>query len=359
MRGRDRRPEAELAFRHPQRIARHARLEAGAVRAPLHQTVEVLAHGLDELGRGRPSEGRRRPIRRVGPGGGGRRRAQEGEEVPLALADAPADGGQLDRAGGATEVRRGLQGADGGPLHRGVHLPPVDAFGCDGVAAGVAIGGQQFGQRAEPADLALAAEAPGGGAQPADVLGGVAHVGELPVEDAAQPIGSNQEVADPVVAVHGHPRPVGRPTSRQPAQAELERRPHLAQSIEERQGVTQWVRRRQPFEGRRIDGVDGGQRAAGLAGQGLARRRPFLVAQDLARDGLALQALHHHPVGPELVALAERDDCGHRHAGCRRGTEQRTLQARPALLGGAAVHLQDERARPAAGGQEVEGAGDA
>ena len=59
-----------------QRVARHARLEAGAALAALHDAVEVLAHRLDELGRGRPAEGRRRSVRR------GRARRSAGGGVP-------------------------------------------------------------------------------------------------------------------------------------------------------------------------------------------------------------------------------------------------------------------------------------
>ena len=227
------------------------------------------------------------------------------------------------------------------------------------LAARGGVGGQQLVQRTETADLARAAEAPGGGAQPADVLGRVARVRQLPVEHAAQPVRPDQEVAHPVVAVHGDAGPVGRAVRGQPAHAELEGGAHLAQRIEERQGVAQRVGRRQPGDGARVDRVDGGQRVAGLRGEGASGPGPLAVAQDLARDRLALQALHHQPAGAEVVALAERDDARHRHAGRARRPQQRPLHADPAGLGAdATVHLQDERARGAAGPLELEGAGD-
>ena len=52
--------EAELTLGDRQRVARHARLEAGAALAAFHHLVEVLAHRLDQLGRGGSPEGRRR-----------------------------------------------------------------------------------------------------------------------------------------------------------------------------------------------------------------------------------------------------------------------------------------------------------
>ena len=91
------RTETELALGDRQGVARHVGLEACAALAVLHHLVQVLAHRLDQLGRGGSSEGRRRSVRRQGSGGGGRRRAQKGEEVPFALTDAAADGGQLHR----------------------------------------------------------------------------------------------------------------------------------------------------------------------------------------------------------------------------------------------------------------------
>ena len=121
-------PRQELTLGDAQRVARHARLEAGTVLAALHDAHRGT--------RARPRPARRRsdgrraavgPSAGTGPAVGRRRRAQQGEEIPLALAHAAADGGQLDRARRAAQVGRRLQGADGGPLDRGVDLPPVHA----------------------------------------------------------------------------------------------------------------------------------------------------------------------------------------------------------------------------------------
>ena len=99
---------------------------------------------------------------------------------------------------------------------------------------------------------------------------------------------------------------------------------------------------------------------AGLGGQGGAGGGPFVVTQDPAGDRLPLQALHHQPARPELIALADGDHGGHRHAGRRRSAQQGPLHPHAAQWrADAAVHLQNERARGAVRGVELERAGDA
>ena len=53
------------------------------------------------------------------------------------------------------------------------HLPVANLLGIDGVAAGVLVGGEQVFEIADATDPPWAAEPPGPGAQPADVLGRV------------------------------------------------------------------------------------------------------------------------------------------------------------------------------------------
>jgi len=60
-------------------------------------------------------------------------------------------------------------------------------------------------QLAEPAHVLGRAEPPRSCAEPAEVLRGVAGVRELPVEHGAEPLGADEEVAEPEVAVHRHP----------------------------------------------------------------------------------------------------------------------------------------------------------
>ena len=180
------------------------------------------------------------------------------------------------------------------------------------LAAGRGVRAEQIVEGAEAADLAVTPEAPGRRAEPPDVLGRVTGVGELPVEHAPQALGADQEVPATEVAVHRDPWAGRGPVLVQPARAELERRARLAQRVEEGQGVTQGVGGREPVDRPRVDGVDGGQRAAALRRQRAPGPGPLRVAQDLARDGLALQPLDHQPVGAQVVVHAHGHDGGHR-----------------------------------------------
>ena len=105
----------------------------------------------------------------------------------------------------------------------------------------------------------------------------------------------------------------------------------------------------------------GGHRAPALRGQRPTSRGPLGVAQDLARDRLALEALDHQPGRAEAVAraVAVGHHRGHRDARRPRGVEQGALGLHPPRLRRAvtAVHLQDERSAALALDQ-VERAGD-
>ena len=131
-----------------------------------------------------------------------------------------------------------------------------------------------------------------------------------------RPSGPTRKLPQAEVAVDRDPWPGRRPVPVQPADTELERRARLAQRVEEGQGVTEGVGGREPVDRSRVDGVDGGQRAAALGRQRAPGRGPLRVAQDLARDGLALQPLHHQPVGAQVVAHAHGNDGGHRDPRC-------------------------------------------
>ncbi len=373
MSGPDRRAEAQFALDGPECVARDARLELLATLGARHDRFEVLAHRLYQLGRSGSAEGRQCDARRglVGTVLGWDAHTQEDEEVPLALADPAADSGQLDRARGAAQVGRGLERADGGPLHGGVDLPPVDPSQGHGLTTRLGVRGQQRIKRAEPADLAGAAEAPGRRAKPADVLRRVAGVRELPVEHASQPASVHEQVPESEVAVHRDVRAGGRAVRLEPAHAELEGGTGLVEGIEEREGVAQRVVRREAGQDGAVDGVDAGQRVPALGGERGAGLGPLGVAQDFARDGLAVEALDDQPgrTEPVVLAVAQRDDRRDGDTSVVRRLEEGALEVDACALGRAgvrrcfaAVPLQDqgEGAVPAlAGDGEVERAGDA
>ena len=199
----------------------------------------------------------------------------------------------------------------------------------DLAAPGGGIGPEQLVQGPETSHLAAPAEAPGRRAQPADVLGRVARVRQLPVEHPAQAVGADQEVAHAEVAVHGHPGPGGGAVPRQPAHAELQSGAGLAERVEEGQRVAQRVGPGKPVDPVGVDGVDGGERAGALGGERTPGVRPLGVAQDLARDRLPLQPLDDHPVRAHVVPRPHRHHRGHRDAGGARPHEAATAPSAP------------------------------
>src|SRR5213078_1015541 len=156
--------------------------------------------------------------------GPARSRLRQREQLELHLGDAAAEARQLDAPRAVDEAPR-LHHADDRPLPVPEHLPPARRGRVDGRAAGARVGGEELLALAEAADrLRVRAEAPRAHAEPAQVLHRIADVGELPVEDGAQALGTEDDVADAEVAVHeGLGARRGR-RSREPAERQLERR---------------------------------------------------------------------------------------------------------------------------------------
>ena len=243
------------APRWPARCAPPAPRSVPRPRRAPSRAFEVLAHRFDQLGRAsaarRAPPGRRWPSARGGIAGG---HAEEHEEIPLALADPAPDGGQLHRAGRPAQVGRGLQGADGGPLDRGVDLPPVHP--CRGRSR------RRRPPRTTPSSSSREPNPPTSPPPPKRQAGAHSH----PMSSAGSPAWASSQSSTP--------RRPSAPTRRlpkrkspctvtrgpgagrcalQPARAELERGARLAQRIEQGQGIAERVGRR---AARRRLGVD-------------------------------------------------------------------------------------------------------
>ena len=152
-----------------------------------------------------------------------RRPGEQAEHVPLVLAHPPADGGQLHRAGRAAQVAPRLHDAHHAPLEGAERLPPAQGVEVDRPAAGRLVGRRQLLPGGDPAGRQRRAEPPGPHAEPPEVLHRVAEVGELPVEDRPQPVGTDEQVPEAEVAVHhaaarsaaaGSPPATGSPSSK-------------------------------------------------------------------------------------------------------------------------------------------------
>ncbi len=188
-------------------------------------------------------------------------------------------------------------------------LPPAQASASTVPASGTFVGAHQLLDRAESTDRQRRAESPRLDAQPAEVLEGVAPVGELPVEDGPDALGADDEVAVAEVPVHHRLGRTRRTGLGQPPQSELEGGMRLAQSVEQApQLLQQGHRRPSPGISTGVDAMDGGQGPTALLGQDGTCLGQMLVAQDAARDGLPLDELHDHEGGAEPGGLVPRRD---------------------------------------------------
>ena len=225
-----------------------------------------------------------------------RRTGEQAEHVPLVLAHPPADGGELHRAGRPAQVAPRLHDADHAPLERAERLPPAQGLEVDRPAAGRLVGRRQLLAGGHAAGRQRRAEPPRPHAEPAEVLHRVAEVGQLPVEDRPQAVGADEEVAEAEVAVDD-PRLVrarGRFASSQ-RKPELEGRVGLAEPVEHVAVLRHLIgRARGPATasvGMRWMAAIAAPTCAPSRG---ARRRPLVVAQQLAGDRLAVEPLDDH-----------------------------------------------------------------
>ena len=170
--------EVELAPDHAQRPQRHAQLKRGAtLELGQHVLAERFAGGLEQLG-GRGAVVRRCARRRLGVGGGGERvlrgarpGVQHLQQVPLHLARAAPDHGELDRAARAGQVRERLHHTDHAPPQRARQLPAAQRRAVHLHAGMAFVGGRELLPRAQAGGGPVGArEAPRGSAQPAEVL---------------------------------------------------------------------------------------------------------------------------------------------------------------------------------------------
>src|SRR5262249_53124270 len=124
------------------------------------------------------------------------------EQFQLHLAGPPAEARQLDARRLSGEVAVRLRHTADRPAQVAQKLPEAQRRVIHLGPAGRLVRLVDLLGLADAAQLeVVAAEAPRADARPGEVLGGVADVGELPVEDAHQPLRPDHEVADAEVAV--------------------------------------------------------------------------------------------------------------------------------------------------------------
>ena len=85
----------------------------------------------------------------------------------------------------------------------------------------------------------------------------------------------------------------------------------LAQPVENRLELAQLIGCGEPAGVGRRDGVDPSESSPYLLPQSVPSDGPLVVAQDLSRNGLAVQTLHHHARATEHLAVVALQDFGH------------------------------------------------
>ena len=254
--------------------------------------------------------------------------AEQDEEVPLALADPPADGGQLDRAAGAAQVGRGLQRADDRPLDRGVDLPPRDPVACRSASppgGGVAPRAGRRGRRTRRPGRGPPKRQAGAQSQPMSSAGSPAWASSQS-STPRRPSGPTRRLPmrkSPCTVTRGTAAAGGGPrASARPARAPGRTSPSASRKG---RGSASGSAGGQPVDGAGVDGVDGGQGPPALGGRARPGRRPIRVAQDLAGDGLPLEALDDQPVRRRARRASRRPPPRARGRRRRRPPEQGRL----------------------------------
>ena len=228
-------------------------------------------------------------------------------------------------------------------------------LGVDGPAARGLVGGEQLLAGARAAGRERRSEPPGPHAVPAEVLHRVAEVGELPVEDAAQAVAVDQEVAEAEVAVDDGVRGARRPVGLEPAERELEGRERRAERAGQRLHLLELV----DVAHRRSvgDAGCGGSRPArrrpgrrGGDGPRPTRRRAAACGRSSRRRGVQHEG-RRADVGPVVVGHHRR----HGHALLLGEAKERGLPVHAGARVEAALAdaLQDQRT-PFVAGDEVE-----
>ena len=277
-----------------------------------------------------PSPGRG-PAAARAPGASGAPGSMRARRSHSFSGDSPAECCELDGTDETLEVGERLHLADHAPFQGAEHLPEGEVLGRDDPAAGCRVGGEQLLGRPESSGALLdVAEAPRLHAEPAEILDRVAEVRELPVEHGAHALRADDEVAVAEIAVHEGEVGVGQVHRAfgEPPQAQLERGVWLAEHVEDAAELLD-LRRRiltgEAGEGGQRDRVDRRRDLGALLGHPGSCDRVFVVAQQLARDRLAVDTRHDEPGAEVVLVVEEEPDLGDRDAARGGGAEELVL----------------------------------
>src|ERR1700691_2454676 len=124
------------------------------------------------------------------------------QQLEFRFCGSPADTSQFDTLHESIDMSAGLTDRDYAPAQIAEDLPEACCFGIDRLTAGSFVCAEEILASPEAARrLLIVAGPPGAHSHPSDVLHRIAEMGKFPIEDRAHTFGTENDIADSVVAV--------------------------------------------------------------------------------------------------------------------------------------------------------------
>jgi hypothetical protein len=198
----------------------------------------------------------------------------------------------------------------------------------------------------ESADGEWRSETPGFDAEPTEILEGIAQVGKLPVEDGADTVGADDQIAVPKISVDDDLSRTGRPVVAQPAESQLEGRVGLTQPVDDGPELFDRIATGKSGNVVRRDPVDSGQDLATAGGQAGADVDQLFVTEDPPGDGLAVEESHDERSGTELrEVVAHHQDIGDGNPGSAGSGQKEAFEAETRRGSSGRVATKDQTPR--------------
>src|SRR5580692_9995991 len=147
------------------------------------------------------------------------------QQLQFSFCRPPSDAGQFDTLHESVDMSTRLTDGDYAPAQIAEDLPEARSFRIDCGAAGFFVRAKEILASAESSDrFLIVAETPGPHAHPSDVLHRIAEMRQLPIEDRSHAFGTENDIADSVVAVHQRLSRGPGDALQEPSKSQLERR---------------------------------------------------------------------------------------------------------------------------------------
>lgn len=199
-------------------------------------------------------------------------------------------------------------------------------------------------------------KAPGRGADPAEVLGRIAEMGDFPIQRCAYAVWTDHQIAISKVAMHQDDGPLFRDAVFEQAQGQFEGWARIVEAAVDLLiliDLRTSIHHRQRGQLRLVHGVNAGKQRSALASKFRSGASEFVIAQNFTRDRFARDAPHDIGSSQSVLRRAYMNHLGRSSPGGAGGADHQRLVGKPQRMA-RALHLHP--ARRAA--QDVARAGD-